>query len=95
MTQAFSLAESHFKAIPDENVSVIVPYEEGKMRIADLLSAKPKAIRSILSKLHPYTVSISQGACKCLENSMASYVPVMEKCLFCRRDIMIRIRESE
>lgn len=37
------------------------------MRIADLLSAKPKAIRSILSKLHPYTVSISQGACKCLE----------------------------
>lgn len=67
MTQAFSLAESHFKAIPDENVSVIVPYEEGKMRIADLLSAKPKAIRSILSKLHPYTVSISQGACKCLE----------------------------
>ena len=66
--QAFGTAESAFAAIPDETISVLVPYGRGKELLLELQSAH--ANTALLKDLQPYTISISQSQYRRLGNAL-------------------------
>ena len=66
--QAFGTAESVFAAIPDETISVLVPYGRGKELLLELQSAH--ANTALLKDLQPYTISISQSQYRRLGNAL-------------------------
>lgn len=66
--QAFGTAESAFAAIPDETISVLVPYGRGKELLLELQSAR--ANTALLKDLQPYTISISQSQYRRLGNAL-------------------------
>ena len=68
LCQGFGTAEAAFAAIPDETIPVLVPYGDGKELLLALQSAKGDA--SLLRKLQPYTVSISQSQCQRLGKAL-------------------------
>ena len=68
LRQGFGTAEAAFAAIPDETIPVLVPYGDGKELLLALQSAKGDA--SLLRKLQPYTVSISQSQCQRLGKAL-------------------------
>lgn len=68
LCQGFGTAEAAFAAIPDETIPVLVPYGDGKEMLLTLQSAKGDA--SLLRKLQPYTVSISQSQCQRLGKAL-------------------------
>lgn len=68
LCQGFGTAEAAFAAIPDETIPVLVPYGDGKELLLALQSAKSDA--SLLRKLQPYTVSISQSQCQRLGRAL-------------------------
>ena len=68
LCQAFGTAESAFAAIPDETISVLVPYGRGKELLLELQSAR--ANTALLKDLQPYTISISQSQYRRLGNAL-------------------------
>ena len=68
LCQAFGTAESAFAAIPDETISVLVPYGHGKELLLELQSAR--ANTALLKDLQPYTISISQSQYRRLGNAL-------------------------
>lgn len=69
LNQAFGTAENSFEAIPDETISVLVPYgERGRLLITELISGDNRCIPyELIRKSQPYTVSIGRNQCKYLE----------------------------
>lgn len=68
LCQAFGTADSAFAAIPDETISVLVPYGRGKELLLELQSAR--ANTALLKDLQPYTISISQSQYRRLGNAL-------------------------
>ncbi len=73
LCQAFGTAEALFEAIPDESVTILVPYGDGAEKLASLLSGRGTA--PTLPELQPYAVSISPGECKKLGDAV---IPVLD-----------------
>ena len=73
LCQAFGTAEALFEAIPDESVTILVPYGDGAKKLASLLSGRRTA--PTLPELQPYAVSISPGECKKLGDAV---IPVLD-----------------
>ena len=69
LNQAFSTAENSFEAIPNETISVLVPYgEQGRALITELISGNNRCVPyELIRKSQPYTVSIGRNQCKYLE----------------------------
>ena len=61
--------ENSFEAIPEETISVLVPYgEQGRLLITELISGDNRCIPyELIRKSQPYTVSIGRNQCKYLE----------------------------
>ena len=81
LRQAFGTAEGQFEAISDETVPVLVPYGEGKEKIAALLAGHctPQMLRG----LEPYVVALSRGEIRRL--ATRSCRRWMGRCVSCRR----------
>ena len=62
LNQAFRTAGAEFSVIDDSSVSVIVPYEEGREIISDLLLERavydPFWVKDCIDRAKPYTVSV-------------------------------------
>ena len=73
LRQAFGTAEGRFEAISDETVPVLVPYGEGKEKIAALLAGHctPQMLRG----LEPYAVALSRGELRRLGDAV---VPALD-----------------
>lgn len=78
MRQAFGTAEANFEAIQDEKIPLLVPYgKEGEKILAKFSEADTEI--SSLAELQQYTVSISQGERKRIENAL---IPVLDGTAF-------------